>query len=106
PPQGLLAGDGHVQGQDLVRPDGSPRRVPVDALEGRRAMKFSEGTLPGVYLLELERKPDARGWFARSWCAREFEEHGLSSTIAQVNTQWSPRTGTLRGLHFQEAPHA
>jgi dTDP-4-dehydrorhamnose 3,5-epimerase len=78
----------------------------VDGLEGTRAVKFTEGTLPGVYQVELERKPDARGWFARSWCAREFAEHGLASAIAQVNTQRSVRAGTLRGLHYQEAPHA
>ena len=69
-------------------------------------MKFSEAALPGVYLIELERKPDARGWFARSWCARELADHGLKSEVAQVNTQFSPRAGTLRGLHYQEPPHA
>ena len=69
-------------------------------------MKFTEGTLPGVYLIELERRADARGWFARTWCAKELADHGLSSTIAQVNAQASPKRGTLRGLHYQEAPHA
>jgi dTDP-4-dehydrorhamnose 3,5-epimerase len=69
-------------------------------------MKFSEGKIPGAYVVELERRNDARGWFARSWCAREFADHGLSSAIAQVNAQFSPRAGTLRGLHYQEAPHA
>jgi dTDP-4-dehydrorhamnose 3,5-epimerase len=69
-------------------------------------VKFSEARLPGVYVVELEHKADARGWFARSWCAREFAAHGLSAQVAQVNTQFSPRSGTLRGLHYQEPPHS
>jgi dTDP-4-dehydrorhamnose 3,5-epimerase len=67
---------------------------------------FSEGTVAGAFVIELELRRDARGWFARSWCEREFAEHGLVARIAQVNAQWSPQVGTLRGLHWQEPPHA
>jgi dTDP-4-dehydrorhamnose 3,5-epimerase len=67
---------------------------------------FSEGAVAGAFAVELELRRDARGWFARSWCAREFAQHGLLARIAQVNTQWSPQVGTLRGLHWQEPPHA
>jgi len=67
---------------------------------------FSEGPVAGAFAIELERRRDARGWFARSWCEREFAEHGLVARVAQVNTQWSPAVGTLRGLHWQDPPHA
>jgi dTDP-4-dehydrorhamnose 3,5-epimerase len=67
---------------------------------------FKEGPVEGAYAVELELRRDERGWFARSWCEREFGEYGLVARVAQVNTQWSPRAGTLRGLHWQAAPHA
>jgi dTDP-4-dehydrorhamnose 3,5-epimerase len=67
---------------------------------------FREGEVAGAFALELERRRDERGWFARSWCERELAERGLVARIAQVNTQWSPQPGTLRGLHWQAAPHA
>jgi len=69
-------------------------------------VSFSEGPVAGAFAIELERRRDARGWFARSWCEREFAEHGLVARVAQVNTQWSPEVGTLRGLHWQDPPHA
>lgn len=69
-------------------------------------MIFTPTELQGALLLDIEPRADARGFFARSWCRREFEAHGLSATIAQSNIAVSPRKGTLRGLHYQEAPDA
>lgn len=69
-------------------------------------MIFSAGAVEGAFAIELEPRRDARGWFARTWCERELADHGLVARIAQVNAQWSPQPGTLRGLHFQEPPHA
>lgn len=56
-------------------------------------------------MLELERRSDERGYFARVWCEKELREHGLNPALNQINTAFSPRAGTLRGLHFQIAPH-
>jgi dTDP-4-dehydrorhamnose 3,5-epimerase len=68
-------------------------------------MLFTETGLRGALLVELERHQDDRGFFARSWCQREFEEHGLSPTMVQCNVSWNRAKGTLRGLHYQVAPH-
>ncbi|MEM9844142.1 MAG: dTDP-4-dehydrorhamnose 3,5-epimerase [Pseudomonadota bacterium] len=67
-------------------------------------MNFTTTGLEGAYLIELERRGDARGFFARTFCAREFEAHGLSTTFVQANTSLSADAGTLRGLHYQHAP--
>ena len=69
-------------------------------------MTFEETALPGVFVVRLERLEDERGFFARSWCKREFEEHGLAATFVQENVGLSVRAGTLRGLHFQRSPLA
>ena len=69
-------------------------------------MRFIETTLPGAFILELEPRGDARGFFARTFCAREFEAHGLNPRIAQANLSHNARRGTLRGLHFQFPPAA
>ncbi len=68
-------------------------------------MKFTETALSGAYLIELEQHRDERGFFARAWCAQEFEAHGLFARIAQVNVSHNVRKGTLRGMHYQIAPH-
>ena len=57
-------------------------------------------------VIKLERRSDERGFFARVWCEGEFRKHGLDPRIAQINTGFSPRAGTLRGLHFQQVPCA
>ena len=67
-------------------------------------MIFSETNLPGVYVIDAERKEDHRGFFARAWCQRELEQHGLNPRVAQVNAAFTPRSGGLRRLHFQLAP--
>ena len=69
-------------------------------------MKFSETSLPGAYVIDVERHEDERGWFARAWCRREFENHGLNGSIAQANLSQNRRRGTVRGLHWQVAPYA
>lgn len=69
-------------------------------------MKFVPAGLDGAFVVELERREDERGFFARSWCQREFEEMGLDSRLVQCNLSWNRRRGTLRGLHWQAAPHA
>jgi len=68
-------------------------------------VKFSATPLGGVFVVELERLQDERGFFARSFCQDEFRAHGLRSDIAQCNVSWNRRRGTLRGLHYQGKPH-
>jgi dTDP-4-dehydrorhamnose 3,5-epimerase len=68
-------------------------------------MRFTSTPLTGAYLVEITKIGDERGFFGRSWCRREMAEHGLDGEIAQVNTSFSRARGTLRGLHFQIAPH-
>jgi dTDP-4-dehydrorhamnose 3,5-epimerase len=69
-------------------------------------MKFNETKLPGVFEIHLEPMPDQRGYFARAWCRKEFETHGLNSNIAQCNTSFNLKKGTLRGMHYQQEPNA
>jgi dTDP-4-dehydrorhamnose 3,5-epimerase len=69
-------------------------------------MIFTETKLKGAYVIDLERVADERGFFARSWCVREFAAHGLNHAVVQVNFGHSARKGTLRGMHFQVAPYA
>ncbi len=67
-------------------------------------MKFEPGGLPGVVVVEPERHADDRGFFARTWCAREFAAAGLPSTMAQCSVSWNARKHTLRGMHWEVAP--
>ena len=69
-------------------------------------MKFRETDIEGARIIELDRSVDERGFFARVWCELEMGQHSLSAGISQINTAYSPRAGTLRGLHFQLPPHA
>jgi dTDP-4-dehydrorhamnose 3,5-epimerase len=68
-------------------------------------MKFVPTPLAGAFVLELERLEDERGFFARTFCRREFEQRGLDPAVVQCNVSFNRRRGTLRGLHFQLAPH-
>jgi dTDP-4-dehydrorhamnose 3,5-epimerase len=68
-------------------------------------MIFNETKLKGAFIIEIRKIGDERGFFGRSWCHREMEEHGLDGNIAQINTSLSKDKGTLRGLHFQIAPY-
>ena len=67
-------------------------------------MIFTETDLPGAFVIDLEKRGDARGFFARTFCAREFAEQGLATEFVQANTSLSPEAGTIRGLHYQRAP--
>jgi dTDP-4-dehydrorhamnose 3,5-epimerase len=73
---------------------------------GFEVMIFTETGLKGAYLIDLEKKEDTRGFFARSWCRKEFEDHGLIPQFVQINLGFSVRKGTLRGMHYQIAPDA
>jgi len=67
-------------------------------------VKFVPTPLAGAFVIELERINDDRGFFARTWCEREFTAHGLDARLAQCSVSFNERKGTLRGLHYQEAP--
>ena len=69
-------------------------------------MIFTKTALKDVFIVDLEQKPDHRGFFARSFCAKEFEEHGLKSMVAQCNLSFNHLKGTLRGMHYQVRPAA
>ena len=69
-------------------------------------MTFAETALPGAFVIHPEPHEDARGLFARTWCVREFEAHGLETRIAQCSTSFNKTKGTLRGLHYQILPAA
>jgi len=68
-------------------------------------VKFQQTRVAGAYVVDLEPAADDRGFFARVWCANELADHGLSARIAQCSISYSRRKGTLRGLHYQVAPH-
>lgn len=68
-------------------------------------MRFTATSVSDVVLVELEPLTDERGFFARTWCREEFASHGLNPDIAQCSVSFNARKGTLRGLHYQVAPH-
>ena len=68
-------------------------------------MKFTNTKLDGAYIVEMEPISDHRGFFARAWCSQEFEAQGLIAQFVQANLTYSPKRGTVRGLHYQIAPH-
>lgn len=68
-------------------------------------MIFTDTALHGAFVLELEKREDSRGFFARTFCQKEFEAHGLDPAVAQCNIAFNKRRGTLRGLHFQRKPY-
>ena len=69
-------------------------------------MKFTETPLKGAFVIELEKRGDDRGFFARFFCEREYQAHGLNPGIVQINNSFSKLKGTLRGMHYQLAPKA
>jgi len=68
-------------------------------------VRFMETSIAGAYLIDVEPSQDERGWFARTWCRQEFAAEGLDFTVEQCATAYNDRAGTLRGLHYQVAPH-
>src|SRR5690348_13798394 len=69
-------------------------------------MIFTETALQGAFTIELEKKEDARGFFARTFCKKEFAQRGLKTEFVQCNASFNKQKGTLRGMHFQAAPMA
>ena len=69
-------------------------------------MIFTETKLKGAFVIEIKKLADDRGFFGRSWCRREMEEHGLNGNVVNMNTSLTKYRGTLRGLHFQLPPNA
>ena len=69
-------------------------------------MRLTELDIKGAFVVEPEAHVDERGFFARTWCAREFASHGLASQMVQANVSYNRRAGTLRGLHLQRPPAA
>ena len=72
---------------------------------GLTDMIFKETPLSGAFVIEAERREDERGFFARTWDQQEFEAHGLNPSVVQCNTSFNTKRGTLRGMHYQAAPH-
>jgi dTDP-4-dehydrorhamnose 3,5-epimerase len=68
-------------------------------------MKFTPTDLAGAWLVDVEPAADERGFFARTWCRREFAEHGIDCDFVQASVSYNRSAGTLRGMHFQRAPH-
>ena len=69
-------------------------------------MKFTGTPLKGACVIELEKRGDERGFFARFFCEREYQQHGLNHKIVQINNSFSKHRGTLRGMHYQLPPRA
>lgn len=67
-------------------------------------MLFSRTDLAGVFIVDVERREDDRGFFARTWCAEELAQHGLVNVLSQCSISYNARKGTLRGMHYQAAP--
>lgn len=68
-------------------------------------MFFTETILKGAFIIDLEKFEDERGFFARSWCEREFVENGIYTKWVQTNISLSYKKGTLRGMHYRAAPY-
>ena len=68
-------------------------------------MIFTETPLAGAFLIDVERRVDERGFFARAWCEDEFAAHGILAPPRQANLSSNPQRGTLRGMHYQLPPH-
>jgi dTDP-4-dehydrorhamnose 3,5-epimerase len=68
-------------------------------------MIFTDTDIPGVVMVDIERRGDERGFFARGFCAEEFAAHGLATTFVQTNIAHNAGRGTLRGMHYQAEPH-
>ncbi len=69
-------------------------------------MIFTETKLAGAFVIEVERRADQRGFFARTYCQQEFEAHGLNTQVVQCNVSFNKGKGTLRGMHYQAPPFA
>ncbi len=68
-------------------------------------MIFTETSLAGAYVIEPEKIIDERGFFSRSWCEKEFLDHGINTVVKQCNISYNKKKGTLRGMHYQIEPN-
>ena len=78
----------------------------ADSGAGDLLVLFRETTLPGAFVIDLQKHEDERGFFARCWCRKEFEAYGLDPRKVQYNVSFNKVKGTLRGMHYQVAPYA
>ena len=69
-------------------------------------MRFTASRIPGAWVIDIEPIHDPRGFFAMTWVPDEFRKHGIAPDLAQCNLAYNHKRGTLRGMHFQTAPHA
>jgi dTDP-4-dehydrorhamnose 3,5-epimerase len=69
-------------------------------------MIFTETALKGAFILEVKQLEDERGFFGRTWCKKEMEDHGLNGNVVQANMSYNKKKGTVRGMHFQNPPYA
>ncbi len=69
-------------------------------------MIYTPSRIPGAWIIDLDKIGDARGFFAMSWLPHELSERGMNPALAQCNLAFNYKRGTLRGMHFQKAPHA
>jgi dTDP-4-dehydrorhamnose 3,5-epimerase len=76
----------------------------ADSVGNGVSVIFAPTSIEGVLIVEPEKRVDDRGYFARTWCAREFAAHGIHVPFVQANSSFNRRRGTLRGMHFDEAP--
>jgi len=81
------------------------RWPPSNRWRNGNAVHFTATPIAGAWTIEPARYTDARGHFSRAWCAREFAAHGIDFTPVQANSGVSLRAGTIRGMHYQVAPH-
>jgi len=82
---------------------GNPRQYEYIAKE--TSMTFTETKLRGAYIIEVQKFEDNRGFFGRTFCQKEFKDHGLNPNVAQANVSFNKKKGTLRGMHYQAAPY-
>jgi dTDP-4-dehydrorhamnose 3,5-epimerase len=68
-------------------------------------MIFNHTTLNDAFLIDIEKREDSRGFFARAWDIKEFQQNGLNSNLVQCNISRSKKKGTIRGMHYQKYPH-
>lgn len=68
-------------------------------------MRFVKTSLEGAYIIEIDKKEDERGFFARSFCAEELKQEGLNFSIAQCNLSYNHKKGTIRGMHYHQKPY-
>jgi dTDP-4-dehydrorhamnose 3,5-epimerase len=97
---------GASDSQDSAAPRGFQTEVLERPAEESGALCFVPTRIAGAYVIEPKPRADERDFFARTFCAREFETHGVNSRIVQCNISFNARKGTLRGMHYQIAPHA